>query len=200
MNNNLKKIFDNIYLKQIWKHEESVSGPGSELRATIILRKKIIPEIIDITKAKSFLDIPCGDFNYMKEVNFNCEYTGADICDKIIKNNTKKYPNAKFICLDLTSDTIPKSDIVFTRDCLVHLSLEDCLKAIDNIVSSGSKYLAITSFPNCNFNEELPNFSWRWRTLNMEIEPFNFKRMAIFNEGFLKDKYKDKSVLLTRIN
>ena len=41
---------------------------------------------------KNFFDAPCGDFNWMKLVNFDdCKYIGGDIVNLIISNNNKEF-------------------------------------------------------------------------------------------------------------
>ena len=42
------------------------------------------------------LDIPCGDFYWMKEVDLkDIEYIGADIVDELIKKNNDKFKAVK---------------------------------------------------------------------------------------------------------
>ena len=67
MKSNLEEWFSHIYLNNRWNSKESRSGKGSELIQTVEVRK-IIPDIIKKYNIKSILDIPCGDFNYMKEI------------------------------------------------------------------------------------------------------------------------------------
>ena len=136
-----KDIFRNIYLNNTWGDKYSYSGTGSNLIQTKTLRKEI-PNIIEKYKIKSILDIPCGDFYWMKELDFkDINYIGADIVPDLIQKNTKEFTenNINFKILDLTSDSLPYSDLIFCRDCLVHLSFEDIFKALENIKQTKSK-------------------------------------------------------------
>lgn len=196
LNTNLEHRFSNIYQNNLWNSKESRSGKGSELNQTKNIIN-IIPQIIEKINAQSMLDIPCGDFNYMKTVDIRCQYIGADIVKQIVLDNQRKYRNKKFLHLDLVEDTLPKCDLVLCRDCLVHLSLDDCAKAISNIKKSGSKFLLTTSFTNCINNIELTRTGWR--KLNLEIEPFNLNALEIFNEGFFQNHNKDKSLILIKL-
>jgi len=81
----IEKIFTDIYDENRWGDKESRSGPGSTLAQTEAIRSKL-PEILEEFHIHSILDIPCGDFNWIKEVNLDSiSYIGADIVKKIFK-------------------------------------------------------------------------------------------------------------------
>jgi hypothetical protein len=58
-------VFSEIYERNLWNDPESVSGRGSTLRRTTIIRRELPALLIDVG-AKSLLDAPCGDFNWMR--------------------------------------------------------------------------------------------------------------------------------------
>ena len=143
-----EKIFTNFYLKNKWRNNESLSGDGSTVEATTETRK-IIKRVLSKYRIKSFLDIPCGDFNWMRLIDFQkCKYYGSDIVQEIIKEN-KNYEkkNLEFFKCNILNDNIQRYDLIFCRDCFVHLSNKDIMKAIKNIIKSKSKYLLTTTFP-----------------------------------------------------
>ncbi len=141
-----REIFTKIYNDNLWASSESKSGSGSELKNTNVLRKEL-SVLLKKYEIKSILDIPCGDFNWMKEVDFtNIEYTGGDIVDELIKSNKSKYPNRMFFVMDLLNDVLPAVDLVFVRDCLGHLSNSNVLKELKKIKKSGIKYCLVTVF------------------------------------------------------
>ncbi len=166
-------VFHEVYQHHLWKCDLSVSGPGSTLESTAHLRAAL-PKIIAALGGRVFQDIPCGDFNWMKEVALGVEqYIGGDIVLSLIKQNQEKYGElGQFLHIDLLRDPLPPSDIVLCRDCLVHLSLRDIQAALTNIARSPAKYLFTTTFPNQAGNDDTvtPN----WRPLNMEVAPFCF--------------------------
>src|SRR5271157_5357504 len=51
---------------------ESVSGPGSTLEATKFLQRAL-PELIHEYGIKTMLDIPCGDGNWISQVDLGLE-------------------------------------------------------------------------------------------------------------------------------
>ena len=62
-----KEVFTNIYENYGFGSTESRSGPGSTLEETKVLREKIRSLVIE-KNIKSVVDIPCGDFHWMKEI------------------------------------------------------------------------------------------------------------------------------------
>lgn len=196
MSRNLKEEFSEIYKTNRWCSDESRSGKGSELAQTKTIVNKI-PALVKTLEISSMLDIPCGDFNYMKEIDLPCDYIGADIVEPLIAQNRVTYKNVDFRCLNVISDTLPPVDLVLVRDCFVHLSNHDVSMAIANIKSSGAKYLLVTSFPNTDVNLDLNKPGWR--KLNMSAQPFNLHASATINEGFFKDHNSDKSLILVTL-
>jgi len=182
---------------------ESRSGVGSTLAVTETIRSKI-PELLNELKIKSILDVPCGEFNWFKEINFDkISYIGADIVADAIKNNNKKYSdnNKKFLNLNILKDQLPKVDLILCRDLLVHFSFKDIKRAIENIKKSGSMYLLTTSFISKKQNTDIK--MGEWRPLNLEAEPFLFKSpLKIINENYQEEngKFSDKSLCLWKIS
>ena len=194
--------FNTIYRNNSWGDPESVSGTGSNMLQTAVIRKEL-PDIIKSLGAKSILDIPCGDFNWMSTVNIEIEYIGADIVSDIIEKNNKKYNNdkRKFVSLDITGDDLPKVDIIFCRDCLVHFSFNDIDKAIKNIKRSRSKYLLTTSFTRPAENVDIETGSWR--PINLQLAPISLSEpIMLINENCNENNgiYSDKSLGLWKID
>ncbi|MDR0556590.1 MAG: class I SAM-dependent methyltransferase, partial [Treponema sp.] len=120
-------VFTIIYNNNLWGSEESRSGEGSCVNTTKIIRK-MLPVLWKEYDIKTFLDVPCGDYNWMKEVKKdNIIYIGGDIVNELIEQNNQKYKtgNVSFRVLDITKDVLPTVDMIFCKDCLQHLSYED---------------------------------------------------------------------------
>lgn len=169
----VEEIFTNIYKTNHWGSFESVSGPGSELRQTEILRS-VLPKIFQKYKIKSVLDIPCGDFNWMRFVDMSRidYYIGADIVGDIVERNSNLYSDKKvsFKKINIINDSLPMVDLVFVRDCFVHLSNADILNAISNIIRSKSKYFLSTTYKHHFKNEDTSH--GKWRPINLNKYPF----------------------------
>ena len=195
-----EKIFTDAYKSNVWGDAMSVSGPGSNLEETATIRKEL-PKLLHQLQISSILDIPCGDFYWMKEVDLvEIKYIGADIVQELIVNN-KQYENENisFIKKNLIIDDLPEVDLVFVRDCFVHFSFSDIFLALSNMYSSKSKYVLTTTFPSRSLNTDIAT-SYQWRPLNFQLPPFNFpKPLAIINENHPESDFSDKSLALWKL-
>lgn len=199
---NAEEIFTDIYTKNHWKGEESISGQGSDLSQTHTLIAEL-PKLFEEYSVSSLLDIPCGDFHWMKKIDLtSIEYIGGDIVEPIIQKNTKQFEteNIRFQHLNLLEDTLPQVDMILVRDCLVHFSFEDINRALENIIASKSTYLLTTTFPEHTKNTNI--HTGEWRTLNMQSAPLYFPAPLTFlNERCTEGngQYTDKSLGLWKI-
>ena len=191
-----KNVFTNIYENFGFGSTESRSGPGSTLEETKLLREKI-KDLIKEKNIKSVVDIPCGDFHWMKEIVFNFEsYIGGDIVEEAVKTNNEKYSNSKikFINFDLINDEIPESDLLIVRDVIGHLPLDNGKKVIQNILNSKCKYLLSTTWAKkindnwtkCNpsdVDRENEGVDYgRFYPVNLMSSPFNFPEADAYLE------------------
>lgn len=168
----MKEIFEEIVRHKKWK--KSTCGPGSTIGYTENLRKNLKPLLIR-HNIKSMFDAPCGDYSWMSLINVHeiVDYIGGDIVDFMILENQKKYPNINFQIFDLTADSMPDVDLLFCRDCLLHLSFEDIDKVFKNISRSNIKYILTSNwFENATNDRDIQTGSWRY--INFLEEPFNF--------------------------
>ena len=164
-----EEIFTHIYKKNRWKADQSETF---ELIRSLL---EELPPLLKKLEVKSILDIPCGDFHLLKTIDLGfLDYTGCDIVEHIIQNDIKQYANEKrkFLKLDILKDDLPKADIIFCKDLLIHLPLENCLKAIKNIKKSGAKYFMVETFPSLKKNTDI--HTGAWRPFNLNIHPFFF--------------------------
>jgi hypothetical protein len=180
---------------------ESLSGPGSTMAQTENVIK-IVSMVIQQYNLRKLLDIPCGDFNWMKHVDHqHLSYHGGDIVDELIENNRINYggQNHIFQKMDLLKDRLPQVDLIICRDCLVHFSFRHCHLAIANIRRSRSTYLLTTTFPGSR-NRDVTTGDWFM--INLQASPFNFPEpVEIFSEGYNDDNASSrKSLALWRIS
>ena len=193
-------LFSFVYRKNIWGGNESRSGAGSSLDETLALRHEL-PALLAKWSIESMLDVPCGDFYWMKEVNLPLQrYIGADIVQDVVERNNRLYHGAGrlFVRLDLTRDRLPQANLIFCRDCLPHFSYELIRRALTNIRTSGAEFLLTTTFPAHDENTAIMT-GW-WRPLNLEKAPFCFPPpLAYIHERNPDSRYSDKSLGLWRI-
>jgi SAM-dependent methyltransferase len=195
--------FVHIYKENAWHSGESRSGGGSEISSTVKIRKAL-PLIWKKYGIKTFLDVPCGDFNWMKEVDkTDIKYIGGDIVEEAVARNNELYKTQQieFIKIDITKDTLPKVDMIFCKDCLQHLSYESVIKSINNFVKSGSKYVMLTSYPLTIKNHDI--LDGDYRALNLFKEPFSLPTNYLYKvreQSRGKDVELDKTMYLWDMN
>ncbi|MDP2979070.1 MAG: class I SAM-dependent methyltransferase [Thiobacillus sp.] len=196
--------FEKIYEDNLFLGTESRSGKGSSLFQTRIVREEI-PKLLDVLKIEHLLDVPCGDWNWMRHVNLpGVQYTGGDIVRDIVDKNNSSFgkENRRFEYMDIVSGPLPKADLILCRDCLVHLSFGDGLAALDQFRKSGAKWLLTTTFTDRDGNAELCE-GLIWRPLNLEKPPYNLpKAERYINEGCTEDDgmFGDKCLGLWKLH
>lgn len=186
---NRELVFEAIYDHNLWCGEESRSGTGSDTAQTVTA-KKILANIINEYNIASMLDIPCGDYHWIRDVKLpkGFEYIGADVVGKMIDDNRDKYPDVRFEKLDIVCDPLPKNlDLIFVRDLLGHLSHFDTVFALDNIRKAKPRYVVATTFPNATDNPHIK--TGQWRPIN--LEHYGWYPILLFSEGHLNDKGED---------
>jgi hypothetical protein len=200
-----KQNFNKIFKEGGFSGKElPLSGAGSTLEQTKRLRE-MIPDLLKDLEAKSLLDAPCGDFTWMREIDLgDISYTGADIVDDLIKKNINIYSggNKNFIVADIVKDELPKADIIFCRDCFVHLSNKDIVRALRNFKRSQSSYLLTTTFYKMTNNRDLVS-GRGWRPVNLNIPPFDLPsplKLIIEECTEFNSTYYDKSLGLWKLS
>ena len=196
-----EQVFKDIYQNNRWEGTASISGTGSGLDRTGVIARELPPLLRELG-VRTMLDIPCGDFNWMKNVDLTgISYTGADIVQELIRADSARYGGwAQFRCLDLVSDPLPLHDLVFCRDCLVHLSYVEIFRALRNVCASGATYLLTTTFPCRTENWDIGTGGWR--PLNLQRPPLSLPPpLRLINEGCTDGggAYADKSLGLWHV-
>jgi SAM-dependent methyltransferase len=167
-------VFTKIWSQNVWRDTESVSGPGSTIERTVAIRT-VLPRLLRRLEIRTMLDIPCGDFNWMKEVDLGfTSYIGADVVPQLVANNNARYADHRrsFVMMDLTRGRLPRADLIFCKDCLIHLSFRDARRVIAGIVASGARFLLATSFTGIDENVDI--VSGGYRPIDLTLAPYHF--------------------------
>ena len=178
----MKEIFTEIFTDNKWKCAESVSGAGSTIGWTKNLRSGL-PLLLEGLKVKTFLDVPCGDYNWAQKIDWgDIHYIGGDIVKSLIERNTEMYDDEKtsFLQIDLSKDDLPSADIILVRDCLMHMSVEDAAKCLKNIDRSDVKYILASTYPNKSSNNYKFKTSASLSRHNLELQPFNLPKPILY--------------------
>jgi Methyltransferase domain len=194
--------FQFIHRNNMWGSPESVSGVGSTIDATAPVRRGI-GAVSEQYGIKSLLDAPCGDCSWITASDLSVEkYVGVDIVPELVERNRVLHNSAafEFRVADLTHDQLPQCDLIFCRDCLVHLSFKNIAMVLRNFHRSGAHFLLTTTFPEHEINRDIADGDWR--LLNLCNPPFLFPRpLLTINEECeeIGGAYRDKSLALWEI-
>lgn len=196
-----KAVFQKIYRTNHWQGTESISGPGSSLKATALVREHLSALFLDL-QIRTLSDAPCGDAKWISQITGPLDsYVGYDIVPELIQENLERRTSANqfFHEANIIVDVLPKTDAILCRDCLVHLPFDAAHEAIKNFVKSHSTYLVATTFPATAAN--LDSGYGGWRRLNLETAPFNFPEpIRLINERDGGGKHGDKALGVWRLS
>ena len=144
----------------------SRSGEGSFPLSTFGVRHAL-PRLVRIFGIKSIVDVPCGDFNYMRALlgshvlrgmGRRLRYTGLDVVQPLTDalerafgtkhvNSADDGPTLHFARFDLSLQMLWPADLIVIRDLLFHFSKERVLDVLQRVSRSGARYLLTTYFP-----------------------------------------------------
>ena len=195
------QVFRDIYRRRHWTGGQSASGAGASMDQTNAIRRSL-PALLRELDTATLLDLPCGDYGWMRTVDLPvARYIGADLVPEIVEPLAAEFGDARreFRVLDLMRDPLPSADLLFCRDCLVHLSFADIRRALENVLRSGIPHMLVTTFPGAEPNEDI--VSGDWRVLDLERAPFHLPSpIRILNEGCTESDgvFADKSLGLWR--
>ena len=165
--------FAAVYRDGVWVHghdRASLSGDGAELTATTQLRQDLPCHLRNLG-CQTLLDIGCGDWNWMREVDLPCVYVGCDIVGAVIDaNRAFERPGVSFQLLDAIAGPLPRCDVALCREVLFHLSFKDALAVLSNI-RPAAEWLIATTDNSIWFNSDIP--SGHFRKLNLQRSPFS---------------------------
>jgi len=156
--------FDTVHKTNAWGSDSRIttSGTGSDQKGAYDWVYHL--NMFMIQKGiQTVADIPCGDVAWqfaIPSINKAKAYFGGDISVTVAERNKKQYTshmNKIFRNWDLVECGVPKCchrdtqcapfDMVITRDAIQHMTIFDGLTAVRNIVASGAKYFAVSSYP-----------------------------------------------------
>lgn len=176
----VQHVFEDLYASGDWtlvdgeQNAMSLSGLGSNILQTTALRREL-PNMFSRYAVSTLLDLPCGDFFWMNRVDLRgINYIGGDIARGVVGRNQAEHgtPGARQFCvLDIMKDDLPPADMLFSRDCLVHLDDSSALSALANIARSEIEYVAITTFVSRKANRDIR--TGEWRPMNLQLPPFS---------------------------
>ena len=181
-----QKVMTQIYDQNLWggNKGEYYSGEGSHNPMIVEPYVAAVSSFLNsFPEPISVCDLGCGDFNVgQKLLPFTQKYIGVDIVEGLIEKNrtTYKHSNLIFEQIDISKEPLPKSDCVFIRQVLQHLSNREIQHVLNNL--TGYKYVVLTEhLPHGSFAPNIDKVASLGIRLNKNSgvditkAPFNFK-------------------------
>ena len=145
----------------------SLSGPGSTAEETVGVRT-VLPHLLALLGIRSILDVPCGDFNYMRDIlnapatPASISYRGMDIVTTLVQqleatfgtrasNSTTRHTRRHRISFgrfDLAEEYLWPADLVILRDILFHFDAARAQGVLRRVALSGCRFVLVTYFPS----------------------------------------------------
>jgi hypothetical protein len=197
------RVFERIADENAWGDPSSLSGGGSNLAQTAVIRREI-PRLLGGLNARTLLDAPCGDFHWMDKTELgDIAYIGVDLVAPIIEECQARYGSdrRRFEVCDIATDQLPQADVILCRDCLAHLSYRHAHEVLTNFRASGATYLLTTTYPRRTANWDI--VTGEWRPLNLTLAPFRFPQpleTIVEQSTEYRGDFADKSLGLWRLS
>ena len=135
-----------IYASNHWGASERSGAGASVDQATTVLAQ--LAALVEELGVGTLLDVPCGDFAWMRHLRADVRYIGGDVLPELVAANEQQFggANRRFVPIDILQDELPAADLLLCRDCLVHFSFDDIRAALANIGRSRCQWLLTTTF------------------------------------------------------
>lgn len=178
-------VFGELFRSNGWSNLESVSGYGSTIFNTLLIRRDL-PSILERFDVTTLLDAPCGDLNWMGRLILpdRVNYTGADIVPELVASLKDAYQTDRrqFVVMDIVEGPIPPTDFWLCRDTLFHLSFADGMAVIRN-ASESVKYFATTTHNFVGANSDTSAGGFRF--INLMLPPCSLPPPVLLIDDFL---------------
>lgn len=144
------KAFTKIYQDVVWAGLNSASGPGSDpFHPMVRIALSALDMAVDGLRVRSLLDVACGDAGWIT-AHFlarrpELQYTGVDIVEHVVQENRRRHAAHRFLTADLgnatLSEALPRVDLVFSKETLNHMYIQDAVQALLHFQATGARYL-----------------------------------------------------------
>jgi SAM-dependent methyltransferase len=166
------------------KSRESLSGPGSYIANT----REVVAFVGDVVRRHSItsvLDLGCGDWNWMRKVDFSgATYIGWDCDQQMIAENNRRYgsDSVSFEVSDIASREYPQVDLIICRDVLFHMPHDVSMRVLRKAKNS-SRYFMSTTFDRTEVNAEPGKYvdieGWGFYRINLAKPPFSLAELEV---------------------
>ena len=179
MNIDLQKLFSRGYYPANTRN--TVRG-ASSIAGTQQIRANM-SRLFDTHHVQSIFDAGCNDCHWIQLVVEQNNYQGGDISPAMIQGVKQLYPELDVIVHDVTTDPLPKVDLLLVRDVAIHLNNEHKRAIWNNWLNSNIPWILITHFTHYDSvesnrftNKEIDYTTGEFPFADVDwgIDPWNF--------------------------
>jgi 2-polyprenyl-3-methyl-5-hydroxy-6-metoxy-1,4-benzoquinol methylase len=163
----MESKFTKIYQKNIWG---GGSGTGSKMTPDNFWYLDLLTNVIEDNKVIKVADIGCGDFNVLKNLDWNglgIEYNGMDCVEDLITFNNQEYGNEfiKFNKLDISESPhlVQDYDLVILKDVIQHWNNDTIELVLHQLVQNNKLVLIGNGY---KFGRTPEKNNWETRDIN----------------------------------
>lgn len=136
----IREVFSSIYRHNVWGSfsGDVCSGEGSYGQYAEEYAARLM-EILAERNIQSLADLGCGDCNVgIRLAPGVSQYIGVDVVQEVVERNQQRFGSDKvrFVCADITQDSLPPADACVVRQVLQHLTNAEVSAALRNILRS----------------------------------------------------------------
>lgn len=163
---------------------KSSSGPGSDIGPATQASLQFIANKVRDLNVSTLLDVGCGDVNWQFEsweVDTVPRYVCLDVAANVIAHNRVRFAhhnNKMFVTWDVGECGVPSHvnpDLVYMREVLQHVPLEEGGRVLHAVRQSGARYLIATTY-NVDDNHNVK--AGKFYRINLHKAPFNLTPTA----------------------
>ena len=203
-----KNIFSRFNIIPTKHYDHARSGLGSESHNNKEFGDWLVNFIYN-TNSKSILEVSSGHWRsgWQKDIIWPpIDYYGIDILPEVVKDNIlfANNHNSGFKTMiykegDMTTDNLPQSDILFTKDTLIHLNnkqIHNFLKYNVFVLPYKYKYIIFVhdiSEDPLKTNKDI--VTGDFRPLDLSLHPFYLKTKRVFTFTSNKEKVVELLIL-----
>jgi hypothetical protein len=99
--------------------------------------------------------------------------------------HSQKYSNVKFVNNSILEVVPEEFDVILGRDLISHYSLDAGVQILNNLKSSGAKYLLANTYATTTQNSNIE--IGKWFPVNLTLPPYNLPTYSDFIEDWPND-------------
>jgi hypothetical protein len=173
MNNELMRLMTLNFNPRQQEKDQNRGGSSYEHLS------KLIAELLPLFKKhniQSMFDAGCNDCRIGIAISPPITYYGGDISASMVADSWQIRPQFNISLHDVTTDPLPKVDLLFVKDVTIHLDNADKKKVIQNWLSNDIPWLMVThdEFED-NVDFEYAD-GFPFASVNWEKAPWNFPK------------------------